>query len=130
MTENVVYGKEAMLHLHRMVLSNNSVTWRLGFVEIRKKIVGQKWRENYSHLMWFLAATRLFKFIYLCFIAIRFSGLWFYRDSETFSSLDNETQHNQNEIHCFWLSIIESEGNRNMGEIKKKEEALEWELMP
>lgn len=53
MTENVVYGKEAMLHLHRMILSNNSVTWRLGFVEIRKKIVGQKWRDNYSHLMWF-----------------------------------------------------------------------------
>ena len=42
MTENVVDGEEGILRLQKMVLTNNSVTWRVGFVEIRKCIVGQR----------------------------------------------------------------------------------------
>lgn len=42
MTENVVHGEEEILYLQKMVSSNNSMTWRFGFVEIRKNIVGQR----------------------------------------------------------------------------------------
>lgn len=55
--------KWTILYLHRIALFQ-IIHWCVDcFVEVRKKMVGQKWRGDYSHLFWlgsFLSLTHLY----------------------------------------------------------------------